>query len=94
MQPSGVVFCYTEINMYTVYILRSELNDRFYYGFTEQEIFNRLQDHNNGKSRHTKKFRPWRLIWYASFTSKEKAQSFERYLKTPSGHAFSRKRLI
>jgi len=41
-----------------------------------------------------KKYKPWTLVWCASFSSEVQARGFERYLKTPSGHAFSRKRLI
>ena len=80
--------------MYCVYIIQSDIDGRCYYGFTEQTAEERLRDHNSGKSRYTKKYRPWKLIWNASFTNKEKAESFELYLKTPSGHAFSRKRLL
>lgn len=80
--------------MFTAYILQSQLDSRYYYGYTEQHIENRLREHNDGKSFHTKKFRPWKLVWFASFGTKERAQDFERYLKTPSGHAFSRKRLV
>ena len=80
--------------MYTTYIIQSDLDSRYYYGYTEQDVTTRLKEHNDGKSFHTKKFRPWKLIWFAAFTSKLRAQDFEKYLKTPSGHAFSRKRLI
>lgn len=80
--------------MYIVYILQSEIDGRYYYGFTEREVYKRLAEHNSGKSFYTSKYRPWKLVWHASFVSKIKAQDFERYLKTPSGHAFSRKRLI
>ncbi|HAU66224.1 MAG: hypothetical protein UT30_C0009G0039 [Candidatus Uhrbacteria bacterium GW2011_GWF2_39_13] len=80
--------------MTTVYILQSEVDHRYYYGMTDQLMEDRLKEHNQGKSFHTKKFCPWIIIWFATFSSKEKALAFERYLKTPSGHAFSRKRLI
>ena len=80
--------------MYTVYILRSEQTGSYYYGFTEQDVNDRVQEHNDEKSSYTKKYRPWKLIWFAVFQTKKQAQDFETYLKTPSGHAFSRKRLI
>ena len=81
-------------NMFFVYILQSQLDHRYYFGFTEQAVHNRIADHNNGKTSYTSKHRPWKLIWYAGFSSPEKAKAFERYLKSGSGHAFSRKRLI
>ncbi len=80
--------------MYIAYILQSDIDGRYYYGFTEQDVLNRLQEHNDGKSYHTKKYRPWKIVWYGTFSSKLKAQSFEKYLKSGSGHAFSRKRLL
>ncbi|MFZ2681963.1 MAG: GIY-YIG nuclease family protein [Patescibacteria group bacterium] len=82
------------LNMYMVYILQSEADGRYYYGFTEKAVTTRLEEHNQGKSLHTHKYRPWKLVWFAGFLSKERARNFERYLKSGSGHAFSRKRLI
>jgi len=48
---------------------------------------------NEGKSSHTSKFRPWKLITNIAFTRQAKAEAFERYLKSGSGHAFANKRL-
>ena len=45
------------------------------------------------KSSHTTKFSPWKLITCVAFTNQAKAEVFERYLKSGSGHAFVRKRL-
>ena len=45
-----------------------------------------------GKSPHTSKFLPWRLVTYVAFSDQSKAASFERYLKSGSGHAFANKR--
>ena len=50
-------------------------------------------DHNSGKSSHTSKSFPWKLVTYLAFEDKDKALSFERYLKTGSGHAFANNRL-
>jgi predicted GIY-YIG superfamily endonuclease len=80
--------------MHFVYIIQSEITGLYYYGFTARTVSERLADHNAGKSLHTKKARPWKLIWYAGFSTKQKAEAFEDYLKSGSGHAFSRKRLI
>jgi putative endonuclease len=51
----------------------------------------RLQDHNSGTSIHTSKFKPWRLT--IAFSNRAKAEAFERYLKSVSGHTFANKRL-
>jgi len=80
--------------MHYVYILHSlkEL-DRYYVGFTA-DIEKRLNEHNSGKSAHTKPWLPWEIEAYIGFKSRNKAQEFEKYLKSGSGHAFFRKRLI
>jgi putative endonuclease len=54
----------------------------------------RLADHNNGKSTHTNKFRPWKIETCTWFADSEKARKFERYLKTGSGRAFTKKHFL
>ncbi|MBI4135446.1 GIY-YIG nuclease family protein [Candidatus Uhrbacteria bacterium] len=79
---------------YYVYILQSlNFPRQFYTGFSE-DIDGRLNDHNSGRSRHTDKFKPWEMVYYCAFSTKQKALDFERYLKTASGIAFRNKRLI
>ena len=76
-----------------VYILQSQSDpDRFYVGFTE-DLKARLAKHNEGGVPHTAKFRPWRIKTAIAFTDAEKARIFEKYLKSPSGRAFAKKRL-
>jgi len=80
--------------MYFVYIIQSmPFPKLFYTGFTENHT-TRLKEHNDGKSIHTKKFRPWKMIFYSAFDDKKKALDFERYLKTASGIALRNKRLL
>jgi putative endonuclease len=79
--------------MFYVYLLRSERNPaKTYVGFTAN-MKTRLVAHNTGQSRHSAKFRPWRLDGYFAFSSEQRAREFEVYLKTASGIAFARKRL-
>jgi predicted GIY-YIG superfamily endonuclease len=54
----------------------------------------RIADHNAGRSAHTAKFIPWKLVWYCAFTDKLQALEFEKYLKSHSGRAFAKKRLL
>ncbi|VAX29043.1 hypothetical protein MNBD_IGNAVI01-3042 [hydrothermal vent metagenome] len=76
---------------YYVYILRSiKYPKETYTGFTT-DLRKRLQKHNEGGSPHTSKYKPWEIETAISFTNKEKAQKFERYLKSHSGRAFSNK---
>jgi predicted GIY-YIG superfamily endonuclease len=76
-----------------VYLLESQvLSGQRYVGVTS-DLKQRLAEHNAGKSPHTSKYVPWRLVTYVAFSDREKAAVFERYLKSGSGHAFARKRL-
>jgi predicted GIY-YIG superfamily endonuclease len=80
-------------SFFYVYILQSEIDpSRFYTGFT-RNLETRLKDHNTGKDPHTAKFRPWKVKTTIAFSDRQKALDFERYLKSPSGRAFARKRL-
>ena len=80
--------------MFYAYILRSEQNpDVLYHGSTAG-LKKRLQAHNLGRNRSTIALRPWQLVWYAGFESETAAKNFERHLKTSSGKAFARKRLL
>jgi len=77
--------------MFYVYILQSvNFPEHFYVGYTA-DLKKRLQDHNRGQSVHTNKFRPWVLQGYVAFDCEEKAQHFERYLKTGNGRNFQKK---
>jgi putative endonuclease len=76
-----------------VYLLRSgACQDQRYVGVTSN-LKQRLAEHNAGKSPHTSKYLPWKLVTYVAFSDEQKAEAFERYLKSGSGHAFARKRL-
>lgn len=82
-----------EGDMQYVYLLENSSADpKRYVGITS-DIQRRLSEHNAGKSRHTAKFGPWRLVTYVAFSDGGKAAEFEHYLKSGSGHAFARKRL-
>lgn len=79
--------------MYYVYVLKSTHFDTIYIGSTN-DLKNRLKSHNSGQSKHTSKYKPWEIVWYSAYKNKQLALNFEKYLKTASGKAFMRKRLI
>jgi putative endonuclease len=62
-----------------------------YVGLTTN-LKQRFEEHNAGKSAHTSKHPPWRLVTDIAFSDRAKAESSERYLKSGSGHAFAAKR--
>jgi putative endonuclease len=73
--------------MYYVYLIEGRDGAR-YVGSTK-DLKQRLEQHNAGQSRHTCKFRPWKLAAYIALPSEAQAVAFERYLKQGSGHAFA-----
>ncbi len=79
--------------MIYVYILQSqEFIDRFYVGVTT-DLRARLKKHNAGEVSHTSKYAPWAIKTYVAFSDENQAYAFEKYLKSPSGRAFAKKRL-
>ncbi len=76
-----------------VYILRSlEQLERYYVGITAN-LRARLQKHNAREVSHTSKYAPWEIQTYVAFSDEKQALAFEKYLKSPSGRAFAKKRL-
>lgn len=76
-----------------VYLLESDADGGERHVGVTTDLKRRLTEHNSGKSGHTSKFVPWRLVTYIAFSDANKAAAFERYLKSGSGHAFASKRL-
>ncbi len=76
-----------------VYLLQSiEFPNQTYVGLAD-DLKARFSAHNAGRSPHTSKYKPWRLVSYIAFSDERKAIQFERYLKSASGRAFAKKRL-
>jgi putative endonuclease len=70
--------------MYYVYVIKSQKNSKLYIGFTN-DLKRRLIEHNSGKSKYTKHFIPWVLVYYEAYVSsgdaKERERQFKRYGK-------------
>jgi putative endonuclease len=65
-----------------VYILMSvNFPAETYIGLTN-DLRARMAAHNNGRAKHTSKFKPWLLVTYLGFSNPEKAVAFERYMKS------------
>ncbi len=79
--------------MYYVYILQSQKDNSRYIGVTA-DLQRRIQEHNSGDSKYSSTKMPYSISWYCVFKNKQKAYDFERYLKSSSGYAFTKKHLI
>lgn len=80
--------------MHTVYILRSVSHpDRLYIGLTT-DLDKRLKSHNADTSTYSKRYSPWELEASINLKDKMAAKDLEQYLKSGSGFAFLKKRLL
>lgn len=76
--------------MYFVYVLKSSLDGRLYKGMTSN-IDRRIKEHNSGKTKSTKPYQPWKLVYSEKFNSIEEARKRELYLKSGIGRDLLKK---
>ena len=67
-----------------VYALFSPEHNRIYIGMTQRPD-ERLKEHNRGKMRSTKGYRPWIRIFLEKAGNIEKARELEKFYKTTEG---------
>ena len=65
-------------------MLKSIDNGKLYTGST-QNLAKRLDEHNGGKSKATKAYRPFELIHSEGYNTRAEAYRREMYLKTGRG---------
>lgn len=73
-----------EVDMYYVYIIYSKKLDKKYVGRTDN-LQLRIKQHNSGESNFTNRGKPWKLVYYEAFDSKESAIKEESFLKSGKG---------
>jgi len=73
--------------MYTTYVLYSPNFDRIYIGLTNN-IERRIKEHNAGRNRSTKAYRPWKIIQTDKFETRIDARKREKYLKSYRGRKY------
>jgi putative endonuclease len=69
------------IEMFYVYVLKSLVVERYYIGHTT-DLEKRLAEHNRGKTRSTKGYLPWRLVYSENFETKSEAFRREQEIKS------------
>jgi putative endonuclease len=65
---------------YYVYILRSLKNNSFYKGSTNN-LEKRLTEHNDGETKSTTRYVPWKIEWYTTLPTRSEAVLLEKKLK-------------
>lgn len=71
--------------MYYVYVLRSVDKKHWYIG-SSSNLLSRLEQHNLGKTRSTKPYKPWQMVYSEEFQTKSEACKREYFLKSPKGY--------
>jgi len=73
--------------VYWVYAIQSEKDGSIYVGMTKN-VDEMLKQHNAGKSKSTKGYRPWNLFYSEKIGDRLAAREREKYLKSGSGKEF------
>ena len=67
--------------MFYVYVLQSlKDSNQIYFGQTN-DLKARLSEHNAGKNVSTKRYMPWKVVYYEAYASRKLALARERQLK-------------
>ncbi|MCW8811776.1 MAG: GIY-YIG nuclease family protein [Ignavibacteriaceae bacterium] len=80
-------------HIYYTYVLYSQKFDKLYIGHTSN-LQKRLVEHNAGRSRFTKSYIPWELVYYKEFPTRSLAMKREKELKSHKGRDFIRKEIL
>ena len=79
--------------MFYVYCLQSESQkEELYFGYTN-DLKRRITEHNAGQNISTKRYKPWKIIYYEACLLESDAKRREKYLKTSIGRRMFKKRL-
>ena len=73
--------------MIKVYVLESKVYSRRYKGLC-RDLNKRLVEHNLGKTKSTKAFRPWKVVYFEEFQTFAEARKREIFLKSAAGRRF------
>ena len=78
--------------MYTVYVLRSERDQKRYIG-TTNNIEERLLEHKSGLVKSTKNRRPLKLIYTEEYEDKTESLRREKFFKSGQGREYLKNEL-
>lgn len=78
--------------MFYIYCLESKEYDELYFGYTNN-LKRRFMEHNQKLNFSTKRYAPWKLIYYEACLNENDAKRREQYLKTSQGRKVIKLRL-
>jgi putative endonuclease len=70
-----------------VYALVSDKDRRIYVGFSSN-LEKRIIEHNSGKTKSTKGYLPWKLLYFVEVSDRALARQKEKYYKSGIGKEF------
>jgi putative endonuclease len=70
--------------MFYTYAIKSLTRNYLYVGLTEN-VERRLNEHQNGKNKTTRPYRPFILIYTETHNTRPEAREREKYLKSGAG---------
>ena len=73
--------------MYWVYVLKSGVDEKLYYGLTSN-LEQRLDQHNSGLVRSTKSRRPFKIVYHEKVSDLITARRKEKYFKSGFGRKY------
>jgi len=71
-----------------IYVLKSLRNGKRYVGSTDLLPHKRLQKHNSGSNKFTKRNGPFKLVYKENYPTKTEARKRENFLKSGIGRKF------
>ncbi|OYU96616.1 MAG: excinuclease ABC subunit C [Bacteroidetes bacterium B1(2017)] len=69
------------MELYTLYILYSTFIDKYYIGFTGDDILLRIKKHNSNHKGFTGGIGDWKLVYKEEYPTKQEAMQREREIK-------------
>ena len=77
----------TGLKMFYVYAIKSLTRNYVYVGLTNN-IERRISEHNSGRNKTKRAYKPFKLIYSKEFENRIDAREREKYLKTDYGKEF------
>jgi putative endonuclease len=78
--------------VYCVYAISSHCRNYIYVGFT-YNLERRFKEHQSGRNKTTKPYRPFNLILVEQYPSRQEARNREKYLKSGKGKEFLKSKI-
>jgi putative endonuclease len=83
--PAGRQARYTQ--MFYTYAVKSKNHKYIYVGLTNNPD-RRISQHNNGKEKTTRHYKPFEIVLIESFPTRKEARQREKYLKSGVGKEY------